>query len=103
MAKRKRGDESHVSQTTSNEHDRIRQLQIDSAVFQSRKALLRSLKLAKGFERQKLSRRRKTAQDTNDGELSRIDEEIEAWKVSDVHKSRSARTDTLLLISSIEQ
>jgi hypothetical protein len=41
----------------------------------------RALKLAKGFERQKLSRRQKTAKKGSAEEIKRIEDEIEALKV----------------------
>lgn len=45
----------------------------------SKKILQRALKLAKGFERQKLGKRLKLAQSKNE-DVSRINREIEAWK-----------------------
>jgi len=51
-------------------------------IFHGKKIIHRALKLAKGFERQKLSRRQKTAKQKDDAaELKRIEEEIEALKV----------------------
>lgn len=60
-----------------------RQKRVEEKLFHGKKVLHRALKIAKGFERQKLGRRQKTAlQQKNDGEKKRIDEEIEALKVS---------------------
>lgn len=46
-----------------------------------KKLLSRALKTAKGFERQKLGRRRKTALKDNAADVVRIDAEIDALKV----------------------
>ena len=58
-----------------------RQLSI-SALDQYEKALFRALKLARGFERQKLGRRQKAAKQSNDDvETARLNAEVAALKV----------------------
>lgn len=55
---------------------------VEEKLFHAKKILQRALKLAKGFERQKLGRRHKTAtQKSEVSELSRLDAEISALKV----------------------
>lgn len=59
-----------------------RMRRVEYKLDQGHKLLNRAFKTAKGFERQKLSRRRKTACDKSDAkDVVRIDEEIEAIKV----------------------
>ena len=57
--------------------------QLDRIVENSKKSLWRALKLARGFERQKLGRRQKMAKQQSHGEncSSRLDAEIAALKV----------------------
>ena len=83
MAKRKREDETYEPSPHTRPRRKVQQGTVDAAVSQSRKLLHRALKLAKGFERQKLSRRLKNAQTDMDEEgVNRIKADIEAWKVS---------------------
>ena len=77
MPKRKRDFE--VSGATQ---DNPQARRIEILVKETQNALHQAVKLAKGFERQKLSRRLRTAsQAQNDQDKSRITAEIEAWKV----------------------
>lgn len=78
MPKRKR-------QTTEDSHSTKPSAQtkhVDEKLFHGKKILQRALKLAKGFERQKLGRRQKTAtQKGESAELVRLEAEISALKV----------------------
>lgn len=61
---------------------RLQRQQIDGSLDQSKKALFRALKIARGFERQKLGRRQKTAKaESNDADIVRLDAEVAALKV----------------------
>ena len=56
--------------------------QLEFLLEQGKKALFRSLKVARGFERQKLGRRQKTAKaEGNDGDSTRLNGEVAALKV----------------------
>ncbi|OMP86599.1 Bud site selection protein 22 [Diplodia seriata] len=75
---------------------------------QGKKQLVKALKVARGFERQKLSRRRKTAAtDKNEGGgivVARIDREIEALKRMDYAKVAERQLyRTLLKIKSVRE
>jgi hypothetical protein len=86
MLKRKRNHETQENpELNSNEyfepHRHQRQLS-KSALDQYEKTLFRALRLARGFERQKLGRRQKTAKQANDdAETSRLNAEVAALKV----------------------
>jgi len=61
---------------------RLQQRQLEGLLEQGKKALFRSLKIARGSERQKLGRRQKTAKaESNDASISRLDTEVAALKV----------------------
>ena len=77
MPKRKRGATGRNGNSASNN-----QTQLEEALEQGKKSLFKALKLARGFERQKLGRRQKSAQ-AKDGEavLSRLTAEVNALKV----------------------
>jgi hypothetical protein len=80
MPKRKR-DGRLVGQNTLSEEDHKR-ADLERQIQLGKRQLTRNLKLAKGFERQKLGRREKEARakkDTN--EITKIEAEIQALKV----------------------
>lgn len=85
MPKRKRSD--FVGDIQDDRHStdgpiNARQYRVEQKINHGKKLLNRALKLAKGFERQKLGRRQKTASQKGDAAgLARIDAEIEALKV----------------------
>ncbi|GAM89813.1 hypothetical protein ANO11243_078520 [Dothideomycetidae sp. 11243] len=84
MPKRKRDDPPAVPQDKSNDKSRpsIQQQRADRRLEQGAEVLTKAFKVAKGFERQKLSRRRKTAQTkTEASNVARIDAETEALKI----------------------
>lgn len=94
MPKRKRGESEAAAATTAaaaaaagnesgeDQGKSIRQRRVEQKLDHGRKLLSRAFKVAKGFERQKLSRRRKTAAEKSDAkEVVRIDAEAEATKV----------------------
>ena len=61
---------------------RLQRQQFEGLLEQSKKALFRSLKVARGFERQKLGRRQKAAKTgKNDAEDVRLAAEVVALKV----------------------
>jgi len=85
MPKRKRDGtvqaSFHPSDTSEEALKAYRPL-VKQKIDYGKKSLVRALKLAKGFERQKLGRRHKAAAQKNeDKELARLDAEIEALKV----------------------
>ncbi|KLJ13425.1 hypothetical protein EMPG_11615 [Blastomyces silverae] len=86
MSKRKRSD--YEESDLSNLDDRRLGIQIarlEQKIEHGRQLIHRALKTARGFERQKLGRRQKTAKTTNEtAQLSRIEEEIQALKGLDL-------------------
>lgn len=61
---------------------RLQRQQLEGLLDQGKKALFRSLKVARGFERQKLGRRQKTAKvDDKDADMTRLEAEVVALKV----------------------
>ncbi|KAK3080467.1 hypothetical protein LTS18_001138, partial [Coniosporium uncinatum] len=88
MPKRKRDDSVQASYNlsdTSEEALKTRRPLVKQKIDHGKKTLVRALKLAKGFERQKLGRRHKAAAQKNeDKELARLDAEIEALKTLDL-------------------
>lgn len=90
MPKRKRDGSLSNPETASNHILTTRQRRVEYKIAHGQKLLARAFKTAKGFERQKLGRRRKTAgakSDTKD--ITRIDAETEALKVC--HASTNLR------------
>lgn len=87
MTKRKRSsnDDSGDYNERSDASWSLQTMRVMQSIEQGKKLLNRALKLAKGFERQKLGRRRKIAQDQKDeAETKRIDSEVEALKALDL-------------------
>ncbi|OAX78832.1 hypothetical protein ACJ72_06854 [Emergomyces africanus] len=86
MPKRKRGD--FEEPTVSKSNDRKLEIQIarlEQKLGYGSQLIHRALKTARGFERQKLGRRQKTAKKTNEtSQLSRLEEEIKALKGLDL-------------------
>src|SRR5437763_1007845 len=87
MPKRKRGCGEDDEQEEDHEGDgrsrRIRQSRFRAKIEQGNKAIASALKLARGFERQKLGRRQKTAKN-DPKELLRLKEEVIALKALDL-------------------
>ena len=86
MAKRKLEEingANPINHAASTKQTRLQQRQLEGLLEQGKKSLLRSLKIVRGFERQKLGRRQKTAKAEGDGAASaRLDTEVSALKVS---------------------
>jgi hypothetical protein len=81
MPKRKR-DSKDTPQDGPGRILAAQRREVEDKLIHCKKLLNRALKTAKGFERQKLSRRVKTAQEKKDTEdLKRLEREIEALKV----------------------
>ena len=60
----------------------VQQHQVEHLLEQGKKALFKSLKVARGFERQKLGRRQKTAKaEKAETDIIRLDAEVAALKV----------------------
>jgi hypothetical protein len=78
MPKRKRED---IEGPRSDSRTSGSQERATKKIHYGKTVIHRALKLAKGFERQKLSRRQKTAKKGTAEELKRIEDEIEALKV----------------------
>ena len=88
MPKRKREDPEPASgkSSESSKGQTARQVRSERVIERGNENLAKAFKVAKGFERQKLSRRRKTAQtQKNQKDVERIDAETEALKVSSSH------------------
>ncbi|KAK2736665.1 hypothetical protein FQN57_000602 [Myotisia sp. PD_48] len=84
MGKRKRDEVPDEPQTSGlgDRKLRIQRLQLEQKLQHSATQLHRGLKLARGFERQKLGRRQKAAGQKNDRiQLRRLEDEVEALKV----------------------
>jgi len=84
MPKRKRDGQS---QDNIDEREEVKgrasgSKRLEEKLHHHQTLIFRALKIAKGFERQKLGRRRKTALKTKPADVARIDAEIEALKVS---------------------
>lgn len=80
--------------------------QLPTRLDQAKKELTKALKVARGFERQKLSRRRKAAaeKDSKAGDVARIDAEIEALKKIEYQKLAEAHLyKTLCKIKSVRE
>ena len=86
MSKRKRGDSETFQGTSRNDPDgntRLRKQQIEGAIQNGNKTVFRALKVARGFERQKLGRRQKVANEKKaPEEIARLNAEVAALKVS---------------------
>lgn len=101
MPKRKRS-------TYEDDADRVQSMRkkdISEKLVQSKKLLHRALKTAKGFERQKLGKRLKSAREAgSNDEVARIDREIATLKELDLDKMTEARLyKSLLKIKSIAE
>lgn len=87
MPKRKRSDEAFqkpaVDPNDLTEPSRPRQQRLSTnTLYQYEKILFRALRLARGFERQKLGRRQKVAKQAKDDvEIARLNAEVAALKV----------------------
>lgn len=85
MPKRKRepDDDSVVHGNESAKRERRAQgRRLERVLERSKQTLCKALKLARGFERQKLGRRQKTAKAAkDDGDSKRLAAEVEALKV----------------------
>lgn len=85
MSKRKRGAESgsDAGEREIPEAVRAQRQRLESVLERSKKTLFQALKLARGFERQKLGRRQKVAKAAeDDGDSKRLAAEVIALKVS---------------------
>lgn len=88
MSKRKRifsSDEDVELDDPTNRTLRAQGERLKQSLIDGQKSLSRALKLARGFERQKLGRRQKTSKERcNDTETARIGAEILALKVCEL-------------------
>ena len=82
MSKRKREED----RTEPHSGDaRLQEEYLESVLQRSKQLLSQALKLARGFERQKLGRRQKVAKAAdNDGDSKRLAAEVKALKVCSV-------------------
>ncbi|KXT14707.1 hypothetical protein AC579_6413 [Pseudocercospora musae] len=104
MSKRKRdGDNNDEGGEQVAAKDYRRQRQIVDTFARSAKQLAAGFKLARGFERQKLGRRKKmAARERNEGETQRIDAEVAALKKLDPAASaRNLLAKSLLKIKAV--
>lgn len=85
MPKRKLEEISGTDAISNGPGDRqsdLKRQQLDGLLDQGKKTLFQSLKVARGFERQKLGRRQKTAKtENNDADSARSNAEVSALKV----------------------
>ncbi|KAI9712496.1 MAG: hypothetical protein M1812_006912 [Candelaria pacifica] len=78
----------------------LQRQQVEAKIVHGIKLLNRALKTAKGFERQKLGKRRRGAEEKNDSvELVRLDAEIEALKILELPVIAETRLIKTLLRS----
>ncbi|KAH7020605.1 putative cellular morphogenesis protein [Macrophomina phaseolina] len=108
MPKRKRADPDVSAADEPSDNGRAtakQRKQLPPRLEQGKKALNKALKISRGFERQKLSRRRKTAEkEGKEKDVERIDAEIAALKKLDYHVLAEAHLyKTLLKIKSIKE
>ena len=85
MSKRKYAETSGIEAISNGRPGKklgLQQRWVEHSLEQGKKALFRSLKVARGFERQKLGRRQKTAKAENaETDIIRLDAEVAALKV----------------------
>ncbi len=85
MSKRKYAEISGKEATSNGISGKklgLQERQVEHLLEQGKKALFRSLKVARGFERQKLGRRQKTAKaEKAETDAIRLDAEVAALKV----------------------
>ena len=85
MSKRKYAEISGREATSNGNPGRklgVQQRHVEHLLEQGKKALFKSLKIARGFERQKLGRRQKTAKaEKAETDITRLDAEVAALKV----------------------
>lgn len=83
MPKRKRFEPvSEAEDVPENRAVRSQRQQLEYFLDHGKTVVFRSLKVARGFERQKLGRRQKTAKANNDdAETARLEAEVAALKV----------------------
>ena len=97
-SKRKFAEVSESGATSDGSSDkklRLQQRQVEHLLEEGKKALFKSLKVARGFERQKLGRRQKTAKvDKAEDDLVRLNAEVAALKVC----NSGLMTYTIMLI-----
>lgn len=89
MSKRKHSDISRgspsYSTSLSDKGPGIQRQQLNGILDNGKTALFRSLKVTRGFERQKLGRRKKIAKsENNEKDIARLDAEVVALKVGDL-------------------
>lgn len=99
MPKRKRFEISTAVDPVDESLDRSvrsQRQQLETFIEYGKKNLFRSLKVARGFERQKLGRRQKTAKEKHDdAEIARLEAEVAALKV---HRANVLYTDMLMFL-----
>ncbi len=85
MPKRKFAEYTGAERKLSGSSDgalRLQRERLDTILEQAKKTLSRALKVARGFERQKIGRRQKVAKEQKEGaETARLAAEVTALKV----------------------
>lgn len=85
MLKRKHkkiSSEGPLPRASQNRALRLQKQQLEGSFEQGKKSLFRALKVARGFERQKLGRRQKTAKiEKAEIDTARLESEVAALKV----------------------
>ncbi|KAL8817851.1 MAG: hypothetical protein Q9223_003391 [Gallowayella weberi] len=95
MSKRKREDNADAARSykaPTNRDSSAQKQYLDGVLERSKQLLSQALKLARGFERQKLGRRQKAAKlAKDDGESKRLDAEVLALKALDIHSTAESQ------------
>ncbi|SLM33803.1 Bud-site selection protein, BUD22 [Lasallia pustulata] len=103
MPKRKRFEISTAVDPVDESLDRSvrsQRQQLETFIEYGKKNLFRSLKVARGFERQKLGRRQKTAKEKHDdAEIARLEAEVAALKALDLATTAQLHLHKTLLKS----
>lgn len=89
-SKRRKADSDHRDEEPSSRALDPHRSQLEHEIEHGAKILHRALKVARGFERQKLGRRQKAAKDKKDGaESARLEAEVAALKVGSNYSTKS--------------
>lgn len=103
MPKRKRNEaaDSHSGPNPKSRRSQPQSARLEQTIENGCQMLHRALKTARGFERQKLGRRQKTARSKKEeGEQGRLDAEVKALKVLGAMLSDMIYQGLIIFISS---
>ncbi len=87
MSKRRKLDSDHRDGEFPSRAVNQQRSQLEDEIEHATKTLYRALKVARGFERQKLGRRQKATKEKKDGaESARLEAEVAALKVGGIYR-----------------